>query len=424
MMQMQYGLIFMYLYQWYTEEDMLNPKKILVLVTSSVLLMLAVTACFPAPSNQGALPSPEVIYTQAAATIAVQMTLQAGETAAAQLTQIANLPVATATATPTNTVPATAEPTVTATASPTAVPPTPTNTFTPPPPTATSVPCNLVAFVKDVSIPDGTKLETGQFFTKTWRLQNIGACTWMNTYDLVFSSGDRMDGPTAVDMPVEVKPGQAVDITVNLRAPSQTGKYEGFWLLRDNNGVVFGMGSTGNKPFWVKIEATARKEMVYDMAAKFCDATWSTNSGVQACPGSTSSTASGYVVKVDSPQLETGSYDDEPALFVAPDNSTDGFISGKYPAFAVKSGDRFRAVIGCAYPNKNCYVQFELLYTIGGGAVQSLGSWDEKNEGQFVKLDIDLSSLAGKDVSFILKVSTNGNPADDVAHWLSPRIMR
>ena len=34
----------------------------------------------------------------------------------------------------------------------------------------------------DITIPDDTKMQPGQTFTKVWRLQNIGTCTWTNAY--------------------------------------------------------------------------------------------------------------------------------------------------------------------------------------------------------------------------------------------------
>lgn len=50
--------------------------------------------------------------------------------------------------------------------------------------TATSV-CDLAQFVKDVTIPDGTLLSPVQTFYKTWRLKNVGTCTWSG-YSVVF----------------------------------------------------------------------------------------------------------------------------------------------------------------------------------------------------------------------------------------------
>ena len=45
-------------------------------------------------------------------------------------------------------------------------------------------------FVADVTVPDGTRYDPGATFTKTWRLKNIGTCTWTTSYTLVFDSGD------------------------------------------------------------------------------------------------------------------------------------------------------------------------------------------------------------------------------------------
>ena len=33
-------------------------------------------------------------------------------------------------------------------------------------------------FVADVTVPDGARYDPNAAFTKTWRLRNIGTCTW------------------------------------------------------------------------------------------------------------------------------------------------------------------------------------------------------------------------------------------------------
>jgi hypothetical protein len=145
----------------------------------------------------------------------------------------------------------------------TPVPPT----STPLPPTATAVPatntplptatavsyCDWVTFVKDVSIPDGTKFSSGDTFTKTWRLKNRGTCTWTPDYMLVFASGDQMGGTTAVRLPGYVSPGQTVDVSVTLTAPAKRGHYVGYWMLRNPAGTLFGFGDSANKAFYVDI---------------------------------------------------------------------------------------------------------------------------------------------------------------------------
>src|SRR5688572_33446410 len=72
-------------------------------------------------------------------------------------------------------IPATATP-----VPPTSTPVRPTNTAIP---TAAAY-CDWVAFIKDVTVPDGTQLSAGEVFTKTWRLQNRGTCTWTPDYML------------------------------------------------------------------------------------------------------------------------------------------------------------------------------------------------------------------------------------------------
>lgn len=142
------------------------------------------------------------------------------------------------------------------------VPPTFTPTSTNPPftatqqpPTATPTqrPCNQVSFVSDVSVPDGTVFETGQAFTKTWRLKNTGSCTWTSGYQLVFVNGDQMNGAGAQPLTSgTVAPGSSVDVSVNLVAPASAGTYRSNWKIREPGGATFGL-STG--AFWVEIKA-------------------------------------------------------------------------------------------------------------------------------------------------------------------------
>jgi len=138
------------------------------------------------------------------------------------------------------------------TAIPTSTPVPATNT---PLPTATAVTyCDWVSFVKDVTVPDGTAFESGETFTKTWRLKNRGTCTWSPDYMLVFSSGAQMGGTTAVRLPGYVSPGQIVDVSVTFTAPDASGKYVGYWMLRNPSGALFGYGDKANQAFYVEIK--------------------------------------------------------------------------------------------------------------------------------------------------------------------------
>lgn len=106
-------------------------------------------------------------------------------------------------------------------------------------PTATSN-CNAMQFLTDVTYPDGTVVTPGQTFTKTWRLKNIGNCTWTPSYAIVFSDGNAMNGPSTQALTGNVNTGQTYDVSVNLTAPSSPGDYTGYWKIRDASGVLFG----------------------------------------------------------------------------------------------------------------------------------------------------------------------------------------
>lgn len=94
-------------------------------------------------------------------------------------------------------------------------------------------------FVTDVTYPDGSILSRGRSFNKTWRLKNTGTCSW-NGYTLAFITGDQMGGPPSVSAPTAA-PGQTVDITVSLVAPSSSAT--GYWQIKDDQGLNVDGGS-------------------------------------------------------------------------------------------------------------------------------------------------------------------------------------
>ncbi|MRR30935.1 hypothetical protein EG834_11560, partial [bacterium] len=111
---------------------------------------------------------------------------------------------------------------------------------------------NKVAFYADVTIPDGTVFKQGEAFTKTWSIRNEGTCTITPGYTLVFAAGDPLDGPLTSPMP-EIAPGQIANLSVNLAAPKQGGKYGANYEFRDPNGNRFGVNSNGIDYIWVEI---------------------------------------------------------------------------------------------------------------------------------------------------------------------------
>jgi hypothetical protein len=130
----------------------------------------------------------------------------------------------------------------------------PTSTFTPTV-TNTPVPCNWVQFVSDVTIPDNWETGPLDHFTKTWRLKNIGSCTWTSGYSLVFDHGDQMGAPAEQQLTAgTVAPGATIDVSVNLLTPAAVGTYQGYFKLRASDSSIFGIGAGADVAFWVKIK--------------------------------------------------------------------------------------------------------------------------------------------------------------------------
>ena len=349
--------------------------------------------------------------------------------------------------------------TATATPKVTGTPPTVTPTKTSVPMTGTVPPssCDKVQFVADVNFPDGTVVQPGGQFTKTWRLKNVGSCAWSKSYQLVFFSGEKMGAASSAAFTKDVAIGETVDISINMTAPTASGTYRGYWMFKNADGALFGIGTQANKPWWVEIKvtggptatlgaptatatqggptatatvpaatATPLADTAYNFAENACNASWHSGAGPDAlaCPGKDGD-AKGFVLKLTNPKLETGTVDNRAGILTFPQNVQDGYIQGIYPSFSVKSGDRFQSTINCDYGASNCYVVFRLDYQTGSEPIKTFwGPFLERNEGQSFNLDVDLTPLAGKDVKFILTVLSVGSPTGDRAVWVGPRIYR
>ena len=369
-------------------------KRFITFTVFFVVLLLACSLITPAePTAQGKA------ITQALETFQAQLTQ----------TQLAFIPSEVPSATP---IPPTATHT-----------PPPTATPSPPTPTATNVPCDWARFIKDVNVEDGTVFMPGTEFTKTWRLKNVGTCTWTKDYDLVFVSGDGMNAYASVPFPDTAVPGETIDLSVKLKAPEGGGTYKGYWRLRNANGIVFGYGANANSSFWVEIrvpDIDAGKG--FNFALNYCLARWRTGT-IQnlACP-TRRDNVNGFVQFLSKPVLESH-HDDEPTIWVHPDAHDNGWITGEFPAIEIMGNDRFKTWIGCLDENEGCSVSFDLYYQIEGGMIGSLGTWDEEFDGNITKIDLDLSSLAGESVTFIFGVvARGGDPLDANAFWFNPHI--
>ncbi len=288
--------------------------------------------------------------------------------------------------------------------------------------------CNKASFVAHVSVSEGTIMFPGVKFTKIWRLKNVGVCTWTKDYKLVFSTGDLMGADRSVPLPKAVSPGSTVDISVDFTAPDKEGSYQGYWILNDAHGYWFGLGEQKNG--FIPIDITVVKPndvYAYDFAIHYCDATWQNKKMGEdeqlPCPGSSTS-SDGFVILLADPQLESRR-ENELTLWVHPNEERNGWIRGTYPAFEVKSGDRFMAWVGCMADSEKCSLKFYLDYQEEDGDIFNLGSWIETFDGNITEIDLSLSALDGQSVRFILR--TEGltyNVSAAQGFWFVPRIQR
>jgi hypothetical protein len=99
--------------------------------------------------------------------------------------------------------------------------------------------CYDAVYVSDVTIPDGTEFAPGESFTKTWSLSNSGTCSWDDDFELVFVSGEDMDGEDT-EIGDDVSMGYSISISVDMVAPTTEGTYYGYWRMADASGNLFG----------------------------------------------------------------------------------------------------------------------------------------------------------------------------------------
>ncbi len=211
------------------------PSRAVMLPAAVLAILAMLLAACNLPSSKTPTPDAKMLITQAAMTVAVELTQSAALTPSPQPTQ---------TTAPTNPpLPATA-----AVQEPTAQP-KPTNTQ--PPASGSNTAPDSASFVADVTVPDGTGATPGAIFDKTWRIKNTGTTTWSSAYSLVWVEGEKMGSPDSVAIPKEVRPGETVDITVRLTAPTKTGTYQTYFRLRNASGQFFKLDGTGD--LWVKI---------------------------------------------------------------------------------------------------------------------------------------------------------------------------
>ena len=240
-----------------------------------------------------------------------------------------------------------------------------------------------------------------------------------------------MSAPAAAAIGKSVAPGETVDLSVAMVAPNKKDSYKGYWMLRDEADKRFGLGSNANQSFWVAIKVIEEKsstipDPIYplDFTANICSAGWYSNAGDVSRPCTNATLGEPQWVNVTmKPVFEGGIKEDERTIIMRLEKPGDWMV-GLYPAFKVENGDSFVAWLGCTNSNTTCDVVLSLDYKIGDGDQINLGKWIETLDGKITKVDLDVSKLEGKNVTFILGVSNKNASGPVEVFWFIPSIQR
>lgn len=235
---------------------MAHIKKTIAMIGISLGLLL-LSACSAATPTSTPTLDLNPFRTEVASTVLAQVTQ-----VLAQTPSVTPIPSPTATLTP--------SPTASLATSSTQAQPGTTSTG----PLATSASgtpgattTNLAEWVSQ-SVADGTVFTPGETFTIIWRLRNAGTSTWTASYLFRFYSGNAFGAPEEILLGQEVAPGETVDISISMTAPTTQGDYRSDWVMADE------LSSNFREPVFLEITvATAATATPTTTAAATASAT-------------------------------------------------------------------------------------------------------------------------------------------------------
>ena len=98
---------------------------------------------------------------------------------------------------------------------------------------------NILSFVDDLTIPDGTVVSPGEKIKKVWAVKNDGSCKWNKRYTLRLMNGLAMGASSEQEL-VNIEPGKQGKIEIEFTAPEYIGSYFSSWMAYDDQGRAFG----------------------------------------------------------------------------------------------------------------------------------------------------------------------------------------
>ena len=106
-------------------------------------------------------------------------------------------------------------------------------------PTPTPPCTDVLTFVNDITIPDGTIVTPGQSVDKQWLVTNSGTCNWSAGYRLKLVSGLDM-GAASEQALYPARAGTQAVLRIIFTAPNDIGSYRSAWQAFNPDGRPFG----------------------------------------------------------------------------------------------------------------------------------------------------------------------------------------
>jgi hypothetical protein len=111
-------------------------------------------------------------------------------------------------------------------------------------PTPTPDCTDILSFLEDQSIPDGTVVRPGEALDKRWLAANSGTCNWDHRYRVKLLSGPAMGLSSSRRTRLQ---WHQFTIRMQLSAPQEAGVYRSAWQAAGPQGQLFG------DPFFIEV---------------------------------------------------------------------------------------------------------------------------------------------------------------------------
>lgn len=294
---------------------------------------------------------------------------------------------------------------------------------------------NRARFVRDVTVPDGSKFAPAEKFEKVWLLLNAESCPWGPGYTVRFIGGDLMGAEKEVPLLEVVSPETNGEIRVPMIAPATGGEYRGEWQLYELTGEPFG------PEMYLEIEVVppdlsdiddSELTTLYDFVEKADEATWSSGETTYA----PLETDINETLELPAPQgmiaigsaLLRGNVTSEGNVLLTYPHRELGLIEGTYAVdIPLQPTDVLAATIGFIKLSilSDDGVTFEVIFTPADGSEQVILSRAVQYRDSPVTEMLPLSGLEpGQTGTFTLRVLGGESLNQDWAVWIDLRLIR